>query len=101
DTARANQMTENLLEEIVKRKARFCIVDLTGVDVMDTSAANHVLRLVRSAGLLGSRCLVSGISPRMAQTVVTLRLELAELESFSTLDGALRHALRAQQAAKT
>jgi rsbT co-antagonist protein RsbR len=97
DSARANQMTESLLEEIVKTKARITILDLTGVDVMDTSAANYLLRMVRSAQLLGARCLVSGISPRMAQTVVGLGLDLTELASFNTLEAALRFALRSNE----
>ena len=97
DSLRANQMTETLLDEIVKTKARYTIIDLTGVDVMDTSATNHLLRMVRSTHLLGTRCLVSGISPRMAQTVISIGIDLSELESFSTLEGALRFALREER----
>ncbi|HEU4407384.1 MAG TPA: STAS domain-containing protein [Polyangiaceae bacterium] len=93
DSARASQMMESLLEAIVRTKARHTILDLTGVDVMDTSAANHLLKVVRAATLLGTQCLVSGISPRMAQTIVGLDLELGELVSFSTLESALRYAL--------
>lgn|GEM_PF-1391740 len=94
DSVRASEMTESLLEEVVKSKAQFAIIDLTGVDVIDTSAANHLLRLVRSVGLLGTRCLVSGISPRMAQTIVTIGIDLAELATFATLEAALRFALQ-------
>ncbi len=97
DSVRASEMTESLLEEVVKSKARFAIIDLTGVDVMDTSAANHLLRLVRSVALLGTRCLVSGISPRMAQTVVAIGIDLAELAAFTTLEAAFRFALQEQQ----
>jgi rsbT co-antagonist protein RsbR len=93
DSARAAQMMESLLEAIVQTKARHTILDLTGVDVMDTSAANHLLKVVRAATLLGTQCLVSGISPRMAQTIVGLDLDLGELVSFSTLESALRYAL--------
>ena len=94
DSVRASEMTESLLEEVVRSKAHFAIIDLTGVDVIDTSAANHLLRLVRSVGLLGTRCLVSGISPRMAQTIVTIGIDLAELAAFATLEAALRFALQ-------
>ncbi len=93
DSSRASQMMESLLEAIVRTKARHTILDLTGVDVMDTSAANHLLKVVRAAALLGTQCLVSGISPRMAQTIVGLDLDLGELVSFSTLESALRYAL--------
>ncbi|WP_394823613.1 STAS domain-containing protein [Pendulispora albinea] len=97
DNARANQMMESLLEAIVKTQARFTILDLTGVDSMDTSAADHLLKVVRAARLLGTQCVISGISPDMAQTIVGLELDLAELSSFSTLESALRYALRTQQ----
>ncbi|HEU4538801.1 MAG TPA: STAS domain-containing protein [Polyangiaceae bacterium] len=93
DSSRAAQMMESLLEAIVRTKARHTILDLTGVDLMDTSAANHLLKVVRAAALLGTQCLVSGISPRMAQTIVGLDLDLGELISFSTLESALRYAL--------
>ncbi len=97
DNARANQMMESLLEAIVKTQARFTILDLTGVDAMDTSAADHLLKVVRAARLLGTRCVMSGISPSMAQTIVGLELDLSELQSFSTLESALRFALRSPQ----
>jgi len=97
DSGRANQMLESLLEAIVRTQARFTILDLTGVDEMDTSAADHLLKVVRAAALLGTRCVVSGISPHMAQTIVGLELDLAELTSFSTLEAALRFALRTEQ----
>ncbi|MCU0681292.1 MAG: STAS domain-containing protein [Polyangiaceae bacterium] len=93
DSSRASQMMESLLEAIVRTKARHTILDLTGVELMDTSAANHLLKVVRAAALLGTQCLVSGISPRMAQTIVGLDLDLGELISFSTLESALRYAL--------
>ncbi|WP_394843942.1 STAS domain-containing protein [Pendulispora brunnea] len=94
DNVRANQMMESLLDAIVKTQARFTILDLTGVDAMDTSAADHLLKVVRAARLLGTRCVISGISPDMAQTIVGLELDLAELSSFSTLESALRYTLR-------
>jgi rsbT co-antagonist protein RsbR len=95
DGARAAQMMERLLEEITRTRARYAILDVTGVEVMDAGAAEHLLRLVRGAGLLGSRCLLSGISPRMATTVIDLGVSLDELSTFGTLEAALRHAIRA------
>ena len=97
DSTRIAEMMESLLSALVKERARYAIIDLTGVDVMDTSAANHLLRMVRSTHLLGTRCLVSGISPRMAQTVISIGIDLSELESFSTLESALRFALREER----
>ncbi len=94
DSSRAAQMMENLLEQIAHTHARFTILDLTGVEVLDTSAAGHLLKLVQAARLLGTRCLISGISPGMASTIVALQIELRELETFGTLESALRHAIQ-------
>jgi len=93
DSMRAAQMLEDLLGTIVRTKARYAILDLTGVEVMDTRAADHLLNVVRASSLVGARCLVSGISPRMAQTVISLGVDLGGLLSFSTLEVALRFAL--------
>jgi rsbT co-antagonist protein RsbR len=94
DSMRAAQMMETLLDAIAKTHVRVTILDLTGVDVIDTSAANHILRLVRGAGLMGTRCFISGISPGMANTIVGLGLDLSELLTFNTLEAALRFAIQ-------
>lgn len=95
DSMRAAQMMETLLDAIAKTHVRVTILDLTGVDVIDTSAANHILRLVRGAGLMGTRCFISGISPGMANTIVGLGVDLSELLTFNTLEAALRFAIEA------
>lgn len=94
DSIRATQMMESLLHEITRTRSRFTILDLTGAEDLDDSAANHLLNLMRAAGLLGTRCLVSGISPKMAQTIISLGLSLTELATFSTLEEALHHAIQ-------
>jgi rsbT co-antagonist protein RsbR len=94
DSMRAAQMMETLLDAISKTHVRFTILDLTGVDVIDTSAANHILRLVRGAALMGTRCIISGITPSMANTIVGLGLDLSELLTFNTLEAALRFAIQ-------
>ena len=99
DSARAAQMMERLLEEIVQSGARFAILDLTGVDIVDTSTASYLLNLVRAASLLGSRCLVSGISPTVAQTMVHLEVGVEAFKTFGTLEDALRFAIGASGAA--
>jgi rsbT co-antagonist protein RsbR len=93
DTPRASGMMESLLEAITQTQSRFTILDLTGMDILDTSAANHLLNLVRAAALLGTTCLISGISPQMAQTIVGLGVDLGALLTFGTLEAALRHAI--------
>lgn len=96
DSTRAALMMENLLEEVTKTQARFTILDLTGVDVLDTAAALHLLSLVKAAGLLGTQCLVSGISPAMAGTIVSVGLDLGLLKTFGTLEAALQFAIKSK-----
>ena len=87
-------MMSDLLEQITRTQARFTILDLTGVEIIDTGAASHLLSLVRAAGLLGTKCLISGISPAMASTIIGLGLNLDEIQSFASLEAALRYAIR-------
>jgi rsbT co-antagonist protein RsbR len=94
DSARAQQMMEKLLAEIARTRARFAVLDLTGVDAVDASTVDHMLRIVRAASLLGSRCLVSGISPRVARTMVEVAASQEGLLTFGLLQDALRYALR-------
>ena len=93
DGARAAQMMEKLLAEIVRTRARFAVLDLTGVEAVDTSTVGHLLAVVRAAGLLGSRCLVSGISPSIAQTMVSIGSDAEAFTTFGQLQDALRFAL--------
>ncbi|WP_437595694.1 STAS domain-containing protein [Sorangium sp. So ce590] len=93
DSVRAAEMMTALLEAVSVRRARFTIVDLTGVDIVDTATANHLLKLVRAARLLGTTCALSGISAAVSRMLVGLGVELGELRTFSTLRAALRHVL--------
>lgn len=93
DAQRAAQMMESLLEAIVRTRCHVAILDLTGVDVVDTATVNHLFQMVSAASLLGSACLVSGISPQVAQTVASLGVDLTTLRAFGTLQEALRVAM--------
>lgn len=90
DTQRSVEVTERLLDRISKSSARSVIVDLTGVEVVDTMTANHLLQMVRAAGLLGAHCILSGISPQIAQTLVQLDVDLSEMRTVRNLKEALR-----------
>jgi rsbT co-antagonist protein RsbR len=94
DAARATKMTENLLDAIVRSGARFAILDLTGASTMDASIASHLGDMIRATRLVGSECLVSGLGPGMARTLVDLDVPLS-VKTFGSLRAALRHALRA------
>jgi rsbT co-antagonist protein RsbR len=87
-------MTESLLEAVVKNSTRFAILDLTGATAMDGSIANHLGGMIRAARLVGSECLVSGLGPGIARTLVELDVPL-DVKTFGSLRAALRHAIRA------
>lgn len=93
ETARASQIMERLLPEIVRTQARFAILDLTGVSAVDAATVSHLLAVVRAASLLGSQCLVSGISPAIARTMTEIGSAEGAFLTFGLLQNALRHAL--------
>ncbi|AUX40597.1 anti-anti sigma factor protein [Sorangium cellulosum] len=93
ETARAAQIMERLLPEIVRTQARFAVLDLTGVSAVDAATVAHLLAVVRAASLLGSRCLVSGISPAIARTMTEIGGAEGAFMTFGLLQNALRYAL--------
>jgi rsbT co-antagonist protein RsbR len=93
DDARAAAMTEALLREITHKRASHAILDLTGVETMNIGTAEYLMRMVQAAGLLGSECLVSGISPAIARTMVALGLTI-NIRVYPTLKSALQYAIR-------
>ncbi|NUP06514.1 MAG: STAS domain-containing protein [Polyangiaceae bacterium] len=94
DTQRASLVAERLLSEIVRDKAHSVVVDVTGVEVLDTTTADHLARLARAVKLLGARCMVSGIQPAVAQTLVALGVQLEALAPQRNLASALAACLR-------
>lgn len=93
DSVRAAQIMENLLAAIVDQRASQVIVDVTGVPVIDTDAASHLFKTVAAAALLGVHCILVGISPRMAQTLVDLEVDFTRLTTAASLEDGLRQAL--------
>jgi rsbT co-antagonist protein RsbR len=87
-------MTERLLAEVVTRQARFVIVDLTGVELIDTKTADHFVKMVRAVELVGASCMVSGIRPAVAQTLVELGIDFTNLKTLGNLRHALAEAIR-------
>jgi rsbT co-antagonist protein RsbR len=85
---------ENLLQSIVEHGADYAIIDITGVPTVDTLVAQHLLKTVAAARLMGADCIISGIRPQIAQTMVHLGVEL-NVVSKSNLADALAAALRA------
>lgn len=85
DTFRADQIMESILHEVTAHQAEVVIIDITGVPVVDTAVANHLLRTVRAIKLVGGKCILVGIRPEIAQTIVRLDLSFADLDTASTL----------------
>lgn len=101
DSARAQSLTEALLEAIAREQAEMVLLDITGVAVVDTSVANHLMQTARAAGLLGSQVVLVGISAEVAQTLVQLGLDLGQLVTLSNLQNGLEYALAQQGLAIT
>lgn len=94
DSQRAQVMMENLLQKIVDTGCTMSILDITGVPTVDTQVANHLLKTVTSARLLGADCIISGISPAIAQTIVHLGIDLSVIRTKATLQDAMIYAMR-------
>src|ERR1700722_8881527 len=94
DSARTQIVMQNLLEAIVQTRSDFAIIDITGVPVVDTLVAQHLLKTVAAARLMGADCLISGIRPQIAQTIIHLGVDLSEVTTKATLADAFDVALR-------
>ena len=94
DSARTQIVMENLLHKIVETGAAIAIIDITGVPTVDTLVAQHLLKTVAAARLMGADCIISGIRPQIAQTIVHLGVELSNVVTKATLADAFAIALK-------
>jgi rsbT co-antagonist protein RsbR len=94
DSARAQLVMEKLLETLVATGADHAVLDITGVPTVDTEVAQHLLKTVNAVRLLGAECIVCGIRPQVAQTVVSLGIEFGDIATKATMADALQYALR-------
>jgi rsbT co-antagonist protein RsbR len=101
DTQRSVAIMTTLLDSIVRTRAKWAIIDVTGVDVVDSSTGAYLIRVVRTAGLLGVPCLLSGIQPAVAQTLVQIGADLQEIVTKRNLQSALEHCLEQMTGART
>ena len=93
DSERTQVVMENLLERIVQTGASIAIIDITGVPTVDTLVAQHLLKTVGAARLMGAECIISGIRPQIAQTIIHLGVELGTVVTKASLAAAFQVAL--------
>jgi rsbT co-antagonist protein RsbR len=94
DSSRTQTIMESLLERIVETGSELAIIDITGVPTVDTLTAQHLLKTVTAARLMGAECIISGIRPQIAQTIVHLGVELGDIVTKANLADAFRIAMQ-------
>jgi len=94
DAQRARQLTEQLLRAIRANRAKLVVIDITGVPAMDSNVANHLVRTVDASRLQGARVIVTGLSPEIAQTLVTIGVDLSKMNTVGDLQGGIEEAER-------
>jgi rsbT co-antagonist protein RsbR len=93
DTDRAKRIMENLLQGVVKHNAEVVLIDITGVPVVDTMVAHHIIQASEAVRLVGAKCLIVGIRPEIAQTIVNLGIDLTEVMTKNSLQKGIEAAL--------
>jgi len=93
DTDRAKRIMENLLQGVVKHHAQVVLIDITGVPVVDTMVAHHIIQASEAVRLVGAKCLIVGIRPEIAQTIVNLGINLNQVVTKNSLQKGVAAAL--------
>jgi len=92
DSKRAQEIMELALERISQTEARVLILDIRGVPTVDTAVANHLIKITKAAKLMGCQCVISGIAPMVAQSIVNLGIEMGDIAPCSSLREAIAYA---------
>lgn len=93
DTQRAKQIMENLLQGVVQHRSEVVLIDITGVPIVDTMVAHHIIQAVHAVRLVGTKSMIVGIRPEIAQTIVNLGIKLDQFETKNTLKKGMESAL--------
>jgi rsbT co-antagonist protein RsbR len=93
DTERAKQIMENLLKGAVKHRSEVVLIDITGVPVVDTMVAHHIIQAADAVRLIGAKCMLVGIRPEIAQTIVNLGIDLNQFTTKNNLKKGIEAAL--------
>ena len=94
DSRRASDMVQRLLAEVTRTQASFVIIDLTGVEIVDTQTADHLMKLMRKVEIVGARCVLTGIRAAVAETLVDIGVDFGRITTLRNLKHGLREALR-------
>jgi rsbT co-antagonist protein RsbR len=98
DSTRTAEMTSALLAAIVQKKADCALIDITGIDVMDTRVVDHFVRMARAVRLLGAECVLSGVHPNISRTIVQMSIDLHGITTHRTISEALRQFVSSKSA---
>jgi rsbT co-antagonist protein RsbR len=94
DSQRARQLTEQLLRGIRNNRAKVVVVDITGVPTIDSTVANHLVQTVEASRLMGASVIITGLSSEIAQTLVTIGVDLSKMNAVGDLQGGIEEAER-------
>jgi rsbT co-antagonist protein RsbR len=94
DSQRARQLTEQLLRSIRSNRAKVVVIDITGVPVVDTTVANHLVQTVEASRLMGATAIITGLSPEIARTLVTIGVDLSKMDTMGDLQEGIEEAER-------
>jgi rsbT co-antagonist protein RsbR len=100
DSVRTAERMDNLLQAVSRQRAHHAILDMTGIEVVDTATASHLLGMIRALRLLGAEGIIPGIHPGIAQTIVTQGLDLRDIVVHATLREALKRCITAESAGR-
>ena len=101
DSARTYEMAHALLSAIVRTKASFALIDITGIQVMDTRVVDHFIHMARAVRLLGARCVLTGVHPNVSRTIVHMGIDLQGVETHRSMRDALRQFVASSIAASS
>lgn len=101
DSARTSDIMDRLLGEIVSTQSQCVIIDITGVDVVDTRTADNFIKMVKAAELVGARCILTGISPAVAQTLIDIGVDMGSIVTLRNLQDGLRECIRYLEARRS
>lgn len=93
DSTRTADLMDSLLQTVTRTRSRFAVLDLTGIDALDTASASGLVQLIHAVRLLGAEGIVTGIHPSVAQTIVALGVDLSAIPVFADLRSALGHCI--------